>query len=84
LEPSSLPSSRFGAIFDAASADISFSTAGYVTLVTLDGRAWPSTMVNTGVNVPAFKKRLQGPAVEFFLTRDPPKRQPELPAFLSS
>jgi hypothetical protein len=57
LEPSSLPSSLFGTIFDAASADISFSTPGNVTLVTLDGRALALnasvTMVNAVVNVPA-------------------------------
>ena len=57
LEPSSRPSSLFGTILDAASAGISFSTAGDVALVTLDGRALglkaSVTMVNTVVNVPA-------------------------------
>jgi hypothetical protein len=57
LEPSSLPSSLLGTIFHAASADISFSTAGNVALVTLDGRALALkasvTIVNTVVNVPA-------------------------------
>jgi hypothetical protein len=57
LEPSSRPSSLFGTILDAASAGISFSTAGDVALVTLDGRALALkvsvTMVNPVVNVPA-------------------------------